>query len=67
MSKVFEFIDWGEDFRYAEERRKVTERIQPIETEHGFTTPTFARPTEVMESTHDNIPTSPTQTLPLSA
>lgn len=36
MSKVVEFIDWGDDFRYAEERRRVTDTIRNIAAERGF-------------------------------
>ncbi|KAF2788055.1 hypothetical protein K505DRAFT_226363, partial [Melanomma pulvis-pyrius CBS 109.77] len=31
------FVDWGDDFRFAEERRRVTDLIRTIAAEHGFT------------------------------
>ena len=37
MSEVVEFTDWGDDFRYAEERRRVTEVVQRIAAERGYT------------------------------
>ncbi|KAI1155696.1 hypothetical protein F4825DRAFT_447178 [Nemania diffusa] len=36
MSEVVEFVDWGDDFRYAEEWQRVTEIIQKIGGERGF-------------------------------
>ena len=36
MSKVVEFVDWDDDFRYAEERRRVTEVVRNIAAERGF-------------------------------
>ena len=37
MSEVVEFIDWEDDFRYAEERRRVTDMIRSIAAERRFT------------------------------
>ena len=37
MSEVVEFVDWGDDFRYAEERQRVTDLIRRIAAERGFT------------------------------
>ena len=37
MTEVVEFIDWGDDFRYAEERQRVTEIVRDIATVRRFT------------------------------
>ena len=37
MSDSIEFVDWHDDFRYAEERARVTEFIRSIAMEREFT------------------------------
>jgi hypothetical protein len=36
MARVIEFVDWGDDFRFAEERVKVLRAIRGFGIDYGF-------------------------------
>ena len=63
MTEVIEFVDWGDDFRYAEERRRVTETIRSLATEHGgfshgivqYVCPSCPAVASILISLHGNV------------